>query len=128
MERECGGVVQILVEEEMDMVVGVVDESEGRDTARFEPQITHHALWRGERELATGGKSLRHQRLLQATLEVVYVEVVVAMERYKIMAVALMIAEEEVFAVYAAVVAPPEFRLFYGFPLGMVIDFERYVV
>ena len=53
-----------------------------------------------------------------------YIEVVVAVEAHKIMPVALVITEEEVLAVYAAVVLPPLLCLLDGLPLGMVIACE----
>ena len=51
--------------------------------------------------------------------QVVDGEVVVAVEAYEIMAVALVVAEEEVLAVDAAVVLPPAFCLLYGLAFGI---------
>ena len=45
-------VEQCLVEEEVYMVLFIVDEAEWRDTAGFQSEVLHHALRRGERELA----------------------------------------------------------------------------
>ena len=60
--------------------------------------------------------------------QVVYGEVVVAVEAYEIVAVALVVAEEEVLAVHAAVVFPPSSRLLDGLSLGVVVVGERDVV
>lgn len=60
--------------------------------------------------------------------QVVDGEVVVAVEAYEIMAVALVVAEEEVLAVHAAIVFPPAFCLLYGFAFGMVVAAEWNVV
>ena len=107
MERECGGLPQIIIKEEMDVVVSVIDESERRHTARLKTQITHHALWRGKRKLAARGKSLRNQRLLEAMLQVMDVKVMVTMKAYEIMTVSLMVTEKEILTVNAAVIMPP---------------------
>ena len=56
------------------------------------------------------------------------VEVVVAMEGNKIVAIALMVAKEEVLAMDTAVVTPPSFSLLNGFSFGMIIDIERDIV
>ena len=50
--------------------------------------------------------------------QVVDGEVVVAVEAYEIMAVAFVVAEEEVLAVNAAIVLPPSFRFLDGFAFG----------
>ena len=50
---------QASIEEEVYMMLPVVDESEGRNAARFEPKVLHHAFWRSERELSTRGFPLR---------------------------------------------------------------------
>ena len=52
MEREGLCPAQVLVEKEVHVALRVVDEPEGRHAARLQPQIFHHALWRGERELS----------------------------------------------------------------------------
>ena len=44
MKRQGGGVEEILVEEEMDVAAGVVDEAEGRHAAWFKTKIASHAL------------------------------------------------------------------------------------
>lgn len=48
VEREGVGIAYAAIEEEMYMVFGVVDKSERRDAAWFEPQVFEHALWRCE--------------------------------------------------------------------------------
>lgn len=60
--------------------------------------------------------------------QVVDGEVVVAVEAYEIMAVALVVAEEEVLAVDAAVVLPLALRFLDCFAFGMIIAREWDVV
>ena len=60
--------------------------------------------------------------------QVMYVEVVVAVEAHEIMPVALMVAEEQVLAVHAAVILPPHLSLLDGLSLGVVVASERNVV
>ena len=61
-------------------------------------------------------------------LQVVNGEIVVAVEAYEIMAVAFVVAEEEVLAVNAAIVLPPSFRFLDGFAFGVVVAGEWDVV
>ena len=49
MERERRGIFQTAVEEENDVVVGVVNKPERADRTRFQPQITHHPFGRSKR-------------------------------------------------------------------------------
>ena len=112
------------VEEEMDVVVGVVDETEGRHTARLQPQIALHALGRGKRQLAARRQALRHKRLLEPVLQVVDVQVVVAMETHQIVLVALVVAEEEVLAMHASVIVPPPLGFLDGLSFGVVVALE----
>ena len=128
MERQSFGMPEVIIKEKMHMMVGIVDKSERRHTARFEPQILHHALRRSKREFAARRQSARHKRGLKPRLKVVDSEVMVAVETHEIVFVAFVIAEKQILAVYRTVVLPPSFRFFYGFSFGMVVDFERYVV
>ena len=68
------------------------------------------------------------QGSLEACLEVVDVEVVVAVEADEVVLVALVVAHEDVLAMHGAVVAPPSLCLFYGLALGMLIAGKRDVV
>lgn len=61
-------------------------------------------------------------------LQIVNGEIVVAVEAYKIMAVAFVVAEEEVLAVNAAIVLLPSFRFLDGFAFGVVVAGEWDVV
>jgi len=61
-------------------------------------------------------------------LQVVDVEVVVAMETDQIMLVPLVVAEEQVLAMHRPIVLPPLFRLSNGLAFGVMVDGERYVV
>lgn len=126
METQRRGLLQRGVEEEVDVVVLIVDEAEGRDAPGFEPQEAHHAFGRSEAKLAAGGKALGLQPCFESRLEVVDIEVVVAMEAHQIVAVALMVAQEDVLAMDAAIVAPPTLGLLDGLALGMVVAGVRY--
>ena len=44
METEGRRFAQATIEEEDDMMVGIVDESEGTDAAGFETEVAHHAF------------------------------------------------------------------------------------
>lgn len=116
------------VEEEVDVMLLVVNESEGRDATGFEPKIPHHALRRSEGKLAARRLALCLKCLLQPCFEVVNVEVVVAMEADEVVLVALMVAHEDVLAMDRAVVLPPAFRLLDGLAFGMAVAGEGYVV
>lgn len=102
METQRRAVQQIAVEKEVNVMLRVVDEPERRDGTGFQPQITHHALGRGERQFS----------LMQPRFEVVDRERAVAVEADQIVPVALVIAEKEVFAVFRPVVAPVAFGQF----------------
>jgi len=117
-------VEQCCIEEEMDVVLCVVDEAEGRDAARLEPQILHHALGRGKGEFAARGLALGLQGGFEASLQVVDVEVMVAMEADEVVLVALVVAHEDVLAVHGAVVLPPAFGLLDGLALGVLVAGE----
>ena len=65
---------------------------------------------------------------MQALLQVVYVEVLVAVERYEVVLVALVVAHEDVLAVHRAVVAPPSLSLLYGLSFRMIVTCEWYAV
>ena len=43
VEAEAGGVAEVLVEEEADVVLGVVDEAEGGDGAGRDAEVMLHA-------------------------------------------------------------------------------------
>ena len=96
VETEALGTLQVLVEEEVGVVLLVVDKSEGRHRARLQAEVTLHTLWRGETQLT----------LMQAVLHIVYRHILVAVEAYQVVAIALVVAEKEVLAVHRAIVAP----------------------
>ena len=112
----------------MYVVICIIDKSERRHTARLKSEITHHALWRSEREFATGWQSLRRERSLKACLQVVDVKVMVAMEAYEVMAVTLMIAHEDILAMHASIIFPPSFGFFDGLSLWVIVTSERDVM
>lgn len=128
MEGERGGVAKAAVEEKDDVVVGIVDETEGADATGFEPEVTHHSFGRGKGEFARCTLTLRDQDILEPMLDVVDGEVVVAGEADEIVLVALVIAHENVLAMHAAVVVPPAFCLLDGFALGVVVGSEGDIV
>ena len=103
---------QASIEEEVYMMLPVVDESEGRDAARFEPKVLHHAFWRSKRELSTRGFPLRLKCCFESSLEVVNVQIMVTMEADEVVLVAFMVSHDDVLAVNGTVLTPPTFRLF----------------
>lgn len=105
------------------MLLGVVDESEWRYAAGLQTEIAHHAFGRGETEFTGTVVALCHQFGLEAMLEVVDIEVVVAMEANEVVLVALVVAEEDVFAMHGAVVFPPALGFFDGLALGVIVHF-----
>ena len=110
------------------MVLLVVYKSKGRDAAGLQAQVFHHTLWRGKGELAAGGESLGLQGCLKPGLKVVYIQIVVAVEADEVVLVSFVVAHKDVFAVDAAVVAPPALCLLYGLAIGMIIIFKGDVV
>ena len=52
METQSGGVLKVLVDEEVDVVLGVVDEAERGDAARFQAEVFLHPCLRGEGQFA----------------------------------------------------------------------------
>ena len=105
-------------------MLGIVDESERRDAARFEPQIAHHALRRGETEFARCGFPCCLQLLFEAMLQVVDVQIVVAIEADEVMLITLVVAQEDVFAMHTTVILPPSLGFLDGFAFGMCIARE----
>ena len=128
VERESASVLQVRVEEEMHGILRVVDESERRHASRLQSEILHHSLSRSEREFAARRQATRHESLFQLVLKVMYVEVVVTVEAYKIMLVALVVAEKQILAVHAAIIFPPLLSLLNGLALRMIVVGEWYVV
>lgn len=64
------------------------------------------------------------QLLFEAMLQVVDVQIVVAIEADEIMLIPFVVAQEDVFAVHTAVILPPSLGFFDGFPFGMCIARE----
>ena len=88
--------LKLFIQEKMHVVFHVVDKSKRRDRTRRNTQILHQSLLRGEAQLA----------LVQLLLDVVDIHVLVAVEADQIVLVALVVAEEEVFAVLRVVSGP----------------------
>ncbi len=128
MEGECGGIEEYGIEKEVDVVLQVIDKSEGRYTAWFESEIAHHTLWRCEGEFAGCRLALADENFLQSVLKVVDVEVVVAVKADEIVAVAFVVAKEDVLAVDASIVLPPAFGFLNGLAFGVMVDGVRYGV
>ena len=118
MERERRHIAQIGIEEQMDVMLRIVHQSERRHRAGAQAQITLHTLLRSERELA----------LMQAMLQIVDGQRLLAVEDHQIVAVALMVAEKEVFTVLRAILAPIFAGNLDGRSLGMVVNAVLYVV
>ena len=105
-------------------MLGIVDESEWRDAARFEPQIAHHALRRGETEFARSGFPCCLQLLFEAMLQVVDVQIVVAIEADEVMLITLVVAQEDDLKKQTDVILRTSLGLFDGLAFGMSIARE----
>ena len=88
VETEQAVLLQVFVEEKVYVVLGVVYQTKRRYRARLQAKILLHALWRCKREFS----------LMQALLQVVNVEVALAVKHNKIVSVTLVVTEEEVLA------------------------------
>ena len=118
VEAQTWRIFEVVVEEEVSVILLVVDESKRRDRARLQAQVALHTLRRGEAQLA----------LMQTMFEVVNRHILVAVEAYQVVAIALMVAEKEVFAVHRPVVVPILLGNLDSRRLGMKIDLIFYVV
>ena len=96
VEAEAFGLFEVLIEKEMYVIILIVDKSKRRHRAWLQAEIALHTLWRGEAELS----------LVQTVLKVVDSHILVAVETHEVVAIALVVAEKEVFAVHRAVVTP----------------------
>jgi len=114
MEAQSGCVLEVLVDEEVDVVLGVVDEAEGGDAAGLQAEVFLHAGLRGEGELA----------LVQTLLEVVDVHLVHALEDDEVVLVALVVPEKQVLAVRRLELAPVGQRLLDGTQRRVKLDVE----
>ena len=112
METQTGGVEQVLVDEEMHLVVGIVDEAERGDAAGLQAEVFLHSRLRGEGQLA----------LMQALLQVVNVHLVHALEDDQVMLVALVVPEKQVLAVRGLKLAPVGQRLLNGAQRRVKLD------
>lgn len=121
VKTECVSFLEVLVEKENNMVLGIVDEAEWRYTSRLQTEVAHHALGAGETELAGTVESGGHQFSLEPLFEVVNIQVVIAIKTDKIVLISLVVAQEDVLAVQRTVISPPLFSLFDGFSLRMTI-------
>ena len=128
MEGERLGLLEVRIEEEDDVMLLVIDQSEGRDATWFEAEVLHHSLGRGEAELAGRVKAGGHEALLEAMLHVVDVHVMVAMEADEVVLVAFVIAEEKILAVDAAIVFPPALGFLDGLAFGVAVAGVRDVM
>jgi hypothetical protein len=121
-------VEQSRIKEKLHMMFAVVDEAEGRNTSRLKAKIPHHPFGRSKRKLSARRFALRLQRLLQASLQVVDVQVVVAMEANQVVLIAFVVAHEDVLAVHRTIILPPSLSLLNGFALRVVVTSEGNVV
>lgn len=116
MEAHLFGLLKLFINEDMHMVLRIVDQSEGCDRAGLHTQIFHQAGLRSKAELA----------LVQLMLYVMDVHVLVAVEQHQIVAVALVVPEEEVLAVLGIVACPVLFGNLDGRGRGMlqILEFD----
>ena len=106
--------MEVLVDEEVDVVLGVVDEAERGDAARFQAEVFLHPCFRGEGQLA----------LVEALLKVVDVHLVHALEDDEVVLVALVVPEKQVLAVRGLELAPISQRLLNGAQRRVELDVE----
>lgn len=124
MERQGVGLAQPFVEQEVHFAAGVVDEAKGRHTAGKQAQKALHALGRGKRKFAARGQALPEERGPERGFKMVDVEGEMGGKANQIVAIALVVAEKQVFAMHAPVVAPPAAGLFDGVAFGVVVKGE----
>ena len=96
VEAQTWRIFEVVVEEEVSVILLVVDKSKRRYRAWLQAEVPLHTLWRGETQLT----------LVQAVFKVVNCHILVAVEAHQVVAVAFVVAEKEVFAMYRAVLAP----------------------
>ena len=128
MKGEHRSIFQGMIQEKVDVVVGVVDKAEGGDTAGFEPEVLPHSFRGGERQFAGSGESLCRKRCLETLLEEVDIEILLAGKADEVVLVAFMVAQEDVFTVQGTVVAPPAACFFNGFSFGVGVAGEGNIV
>ena len=96
METDVFSVKQIFIQIQINMVFHIVDNAERGNAARLQAKIFVHASLRCEAELS----------LLQAMFQIVNRQLLHAVENHQIMAVSLVIPEEEVLTVRPLELAP----------------------
>ena len=89
-----------------------------RDRAGLQTKIALHTLWRGEAQLA----------LMQAVFHIVNCHISVAVKADQVVAVALVVAKKEVFAVYRAILTPILLGYLDSWRLGMKIESLKLVL
>ena len=102
----------------MNVILIVVDETKRRHRARLQTEIALHTLWRGEAQFS----------LVQTLLEVVNSHILVAVEAYQVVAVALVVAEKEVLAVHRAIIVPILFGNLDSWRCGVCVGLIFYLV
>ena len=107
--------LKIFIEKEMDVVFRIVDQSERRHGAGSQPEIFHQSLVGSEGQFP----------LIEAVFQIVNLQVVCMFQHDQVVAVAFMIAEEDVFAVSGFDVGPVFPGLFNGRSRRMLIVGER---
>ena len=88
METDFLRLAQMGIDKEGYLVVGIIEKREQTHRTGTHTEVFHHTLLRGEREFA----------LMQFVLNVVYVHLMVGVHDDEVMAIAFMVAEEEVLA------------------------------
>ena len=118
MERETIRFFEVFVEEEVYMALLVVNQPEWRHRAWLQTEVALHTLWRSEAQLT----------LMQTMLQVVNSHIAVAVEAHQIVAIALVVAEKEVFAVHRPVIVPILLGNLDCRRFGMKIDLVFYLM
>ena len=89
-------VLQVLVKEDIDVMLGIVNQSEGTDGAGLQAEIFFHAPFGSQTKLP----------LMEQMFQIVDAHIVVALKDNQIMSVSLVITEEEVLAMSTRETAP----------------------
>ena len=128
VETERLSIEQVLIEEQDHMVVCIVDKTERADTAWFQTKVFEHTLGTSEGEFARGVLACGKERGLEALLQVVDGQVVVAVKADEVVLRPFVVAHKDVFAMHTAIILPPTFGLLDGLTFRMVITGKRYLI
>ena len=110
------------------MVLLVVDETKRTNTTGLESEVFEHALGASEREFTRGVLACGEKRSFEALLKVMDCQIMVAVKADEVVLRTLVVAHEDILAMYTAIVLPPTLGLLYGLAFGVVVAGERYLM